>query len=500
MFTLLKNAARVLALIVGFPFLIFGQTQGIQPSPTSLTFASESISTPSPFQQITLQDTSQFAILISSITVSGDFSQSNNCSGSIAFAHHCTMSVGFTPTAAGTRTGSITIKYKEGSGSSVFTLTINLTGTGVASPLVGYINPKYVIVGITYAPPGPNSSVTYTNSTLVGNTITLTSSFSNTVGFSVSVETDISAWSIVGGAAVKVTATESSEYTQGSSSSTTTTVSQQASVSDKTNGTGNAFSPVNHDYDTIWLWLNPLMIFSIDPNSGNITWNGYGYDSHDVAGPDVFPVQVGYLNGDFGPNSSIAAVLARNWVTSNEPGVTWPAGDGPGLTSTDISNILAADFFTNPSYTLPSPLPTTSADGRFTQIPFPPNPVAYEQAGLGNGGGLTTGYNLVNTNTTTLGQGTSYMFKQTFGTDEQFKGGTWFAKFTLDLKQSDTLTFAHTWQHTLTTTQTLTNALSITGPGCPQTTEPCVPTYTGPAQFIVYQDNQYGTFMFYPKN
>src|SRR5438874_3793883 len=41
----------------------------------------------------------------------------------------------------------------------------------------GYINPKYVILGVTYAPPGPQSFVDYSNSTLLGSTVSISSSF-----------------------------------------------------------------------------------------------------------------------------------------------------------------------------------------------------------------------------------------------------------------------------------------------------------------------------------
>jgi hypothetical protein len=371
-------------------------------------------------------------------------------------------------------------------------------GTATLVAVKGFINPKYVVLGVTYAPPGPNSNVTYTNSALVGNTTTVTDSFQNDVSLGVSVEKDISAWSIIGGAGVKLTGTSSTDYIQGSNSSSTTTISKQTSVAYKTNGTANAFSPISHDYDTIWLWLNPVFIYTVGINNAqNVIWKGYGYDNSDLNGMDVFGVQVGWLNGHFGVNPSIQAVLARSWASA---GKTWPAGEGPGLTAADIATILQADPFTDSSYVLPSPLPSTSADRRFTQIPFPPNPINYEQAGLGNGGGTTATYSLVNTNSSSVANGSSHSFKQSFAFDERFSGGIWFAHFTLDLKQSNTTTWTHTFQNTLTTTTTLTNALSITGPGCPQTTPPCVPLYVGPGEFIAYQDNLYGTFMFYPVN
>jgi hypothetical protein len=369
-------------------------------------------------------------------------------------------------------------------------------------PIVsGFVNPKFVIVGLTYAPPGPSSNVTYTGSTLVGNTAMTTGSFTNDNNLTISVTNGIGAWlPNVAGFGVKITGTDSNDYTQGSNTSKSVTISKQTAVSYKTNGTGNAFSPVNHDYDTIWLWLNPLMIYTINLNNPSfLQWNGYGYDNNDVNGMEIYGVQVGCLNGHFGSCPSVQTVLARGWVTTNEPGMIWPSGEGPGLTSADIANILKADPFTS-SYVLPSPLPSTTADGRFTQIPYPPNPVEYAQAGLGNGGGTTTMYNAVYTNTSTVGQGASYSYKQAFGTEALFKGGAFLANWQIDVKTTDTLTWTNTWQNTLTTTTTLTDALSVTGPGCPQTSPPCVPAYAGPGEFLVYQDNLYGTFMFYPGN
>src|SRR5256885_8952203 len=80
---------------------------------------------------------------------------------------HCPSSVG------------PTITY-NGSG---YTLVIRPTVGGsliVTVTVPGYVNPKYVVAGVTYAPPGPQSFVNYGNSTLVSNTSSLSNSFSNT--------------------------------------------------------------------------------------------------------------------------------------------------------------------------------------------------------------------------------------------------------------------------------------------------------------------------------
>ena len=374
-----------------------------------------------------------------------------------------------------------------------------------ATAFQGFVDPKYIIVGVTYAPPGPSSNVTYTGTTSIGNTSSISSSFSTDVNFSTSTQTGISGWSsgTGSGASGSVTVTASTDYTQGSNSSNTITVNKATALSYKTNGTGNAFSPVNSDYDTIWLWLNPLVILTYSPATSTslagIQWNGYGFDPLDpsgTGGPDVVGIQVGWLNGDFGSSSSINTILARSWATNQ----TWPTGEQPGLTSTDISNIIASDPLTSSSYTLLASVPSTTSDGRFTQLPYPPNPIDYFQSGPGNGGGTTTTFTTTQTNTQSVASGASSSTKQAFGIQENFGGSIFGIGISEVLKQSDTFTWNNSWLNTLTTTTSLTDALSVTGPGCPQTTAPCVPTYTGPGEFVVYMDNLYGTFMFYPAN
>jgi hypothetical protein len=379
---------------------------------------------------------------------------------------------------------------------------LQATGGGGTVAAAGFVNPKYVVVGITYAPPGPSSSVQYTGTTSVGNTTTIANSFANDVGFSVSVKATIQGW----GAGGSVTGTSSTDYTQGSNSSTTTTFSKLTSLAYKTAGTGNAFSPVASDYDTIWLWLNPVVLLTYTPatskTTADIQWNGFGYDTTDPSGkeqPDVYPVLVGWLNGHFGSSASINKILARGWVS---PTMIWPAGQGPGLTSTDIANIIAADPLTG-TYTLLDSFPSTTSDGRFTIMPGTnsPNPIPYTQAGPGNGGGLTAIYSTTQTNTESVAQGTSHTFKQAFGMQEVFSGKVFDIGLTTTLNQTDTLTWTHSWLNTLTTTTTLQDALSVTGPSCPAPPPgPCSPVYAGPGQFLLYQDNQFGTFLFYPAN
>jgi Beta-propeller repeat len=78
-------------------------------NPTALTFASQLVGTSSAAQSVTLTDTG-VAFTITSITMSGDFAESNNtCGASLSPGDVCSIPVTFAPTSAGTRSGTLTI-------------------------------------------------------------------------------------------------------------------------------------------------------------------------------------------------------------------------------------------------------------------------------------------------------------------------------------------------------------------------------------------------------
>ena len=98
-------------------------------SPLSLNFGSQSIGSSSRAQVITLTNTGSGVVTISSFAVSGDFSQTNNCGPSVPMGSSCTISVMFTPTGSGTRSGTLTIS-DNASGSPQM---VTLSGTGGAA-------------------------------------------------------------------------------------------------------------------------------------------------------------------------------------------------------------------------------------------------------------------------------------------------------------------------------------------------------------------------------
>ncbi|HYL84063.1 MAG TPA: FG-GAP-like repeat-containing protein [Candidatus Angelobacter sp.] len=102
-------------------------------TPKSLAFANQLVGTSSATQPIALKNNGAAATTIS-ITVSGDFTQTNTCPVSpatLAVGTSCTINVAFKPTATGMRNGAITISHNlAGSPQNVA-----LSGTGVA-PIV----------------------------------------------------------------------------------------------------------------------------------------------------------------------------------------------------------------------------------------------------------------------------------------------------------------------------------------------------------------------------
>jgi hypothetical protein len=106
-----------------------GGTTGatLSANPSSLTFGNTNVNATSTAQTVTVTNTGNAAASVSSIVASGDFAQTNTCGTSIAAGASCTISVTFHPTAAGSRTGSITIA----SSATNSPTSISLSGTGV---------------------------------------------------------------------------------------------------------------------------------------------------------------------------------------------------------------------------------------------------------------------------------------------------------------------------------------------------------------------------------
>jgi len=108
-------------------------------STSSLTFASQLVSTTSSAQTVTLTNSGNGALEITSIGVTGDFAQTNTCGSGLEAGANCTTSVTFTPTTTGRRSGTLTITDNS-NGVTGSTQTVTLRGTGKA-PVVHWPGP-----------------------------------------------------------------------------------------------------------------------------------------------------------------------------------------------------------------------------------------------------------------------------------------------------------------------------------------------------------------------
>ena len=97
-------------------------------SPSSLSFGTVIVEASSKPKNATLTNGSSSTMYFSSITTSGDFTQTNTCGGTLAAGKSCTISVTFTPQQIGARTGTLYVNDNATDSPQ----TVSLSGTGKA--------------------------------------------------------------------------------------------------------------------------------------------------------------------------------------------------------------------------------------------------------------------------------------------------------------------------------------------------------------------------------
>lgn len=195
----------------GFQTFLVAGAPVVAPTPTSLTFGSQAVGTTSPAQSVTVKNTGTVNTTIS-VAPSGDFaiasSPVNTCTGNLTAGGNCTFGVTFTPSATGTRTGSVTITDQAanspqmvgltGTGISGGSATITLTptsesftatavGSSSATKVITVKNTGAVSTPISISPSGDFTESNTCGSTLnSGSTCTITAGFTPTVTGSIS--------------------------------------------------------------------------------------------------------------------------------------------------------------------------------------------------------------------------------------------------------------------------------------------------------------------------
>jgi hypothetical protein len=105
---------------------------GFAASPGFVQFPLQPVGQTSQPQSVLLRNMGSSPLSISSVTTTGDFSQTNDCSDSVAAASSCTLTVSFAPMAPGIRSGTIVIQDNSAGSPHL----VNLLGDALGSQLL----------------------------------------------------------------------------------------------------------------------------------------------------------------------------------------------------------------------------------------------------------------------------------------------------------------------------------------------------------------------------
>jgi hypothetical protein len=199
-------------------------------SPASLSFAGTDVGSNSAAKAVTVTNSGTSAASVSGVSVTGDFSQTNNCA-SVATGSSCTVNVTFKPTASGTRTGTLTVTSNANNSPA----TVSLTGSGIGAT-------TNLALGATMTASGSAQSYVPSN-TNDGNTATYWESTNN--AFPQWLEADLGSAQTVGSVTLDLPP-----------SSSWATRTQTLSVQGSTDG-------------STWTTLAGSANYTFDPSSGN---------------------------------------------------------------------------------------------------------------------------------------------------------------------------------------------------------------------------------------
>ena len=198
------------------------------------------------------------------------------------------------------------------------------------------IFPKYLVMGVVYAPPGSASFVSYGDTTFVGSSNTVSVTNSSTVVNTSSFTTGAS----LGVFGASITNTVSDGWTTSSQNTNSVAVQTTNGNSISTMGPISSALGVDHDNDIIYIWLNPVVSGTVpvtQTNPPTINWTGLSANSCDqtdvndpltfyqtVSGcdpnqypyPDIVGIPVWCLKNPYWPGQGCAQWLVyteRSW-------------------------------------------------------------------------------------------------------------------------------------------------------------------------------------------
>jgi hypothetical protein len=139
-------------------------SSAVKLTPKTATFSNQVVGTASGAKTVTVANTGATALTIGSIAVAGsnasDFAQTNTCPSSLAVNTNCTISITFTPSVSGARTGTITLTDSSADSPQI----LALSGTGTATAPVAMLSATSLSYGNqNTGTTSPVQTVTLTN-------------------------------------------------------------------------------------------------------------------------------------------------------------------------------------------------------------------------------------------------------------------------------------------------------------------------------------------------
>jgi len=124
-------------------------------SSASLNFGFLEIGETSASQTVTVTNVSRHSSVFASIASSGDFAQTNTCPTTLPAGQNCSITITFTPTTAGSRSGTVTLQDNDPGSPKQ---TIALTGSGESLAL-GFESASLKFGGVAVASSGTQNAI-----------------------------------------------------------------------------------------------------------------------------------------------------------------------------------------------------------------------------------------------------------------------------------------------------------------------------------------------------
>ena len=323
----------------------------------------------------------------------------------------------------------------------------------------GWLKTAYTILSVDYVPPGTGSYVEYGVGGQVGTTVSTTDSWQSSLEVERGADVSFQGVSLL---------SETVNFGNAWGGTTTTSIDQQASYAATTRINGPGADDINHDFDQIFLALDPI----VNADSWTECTNAV-QECIDTFPPRWGPCEclgdmVPRLRWSVDDSRTLPQIVRVGWLTGSlpMPDDVRATLEAHGITTADYPQILAADPFAYDSTGLTPPDPA-----RFFPV------AAYPYESVSDTFTYRTNNNY--SSSSTAGSSTSHTVKVTAS------GGP----SLLRLRVSDSFTWKHDSQQRVTSGTSDAETFFLTMPSL---------DYSGTTVMYLYIDKIYKTFMVSP--